>query len=415
MSGTLNIKEVDCLSVDSYGSTVFKCTFEGYPVPRCVKVVFTSEKPQETVCNRKQKEVTSLPQVVKEAESQRLMYQKIYERLGDSVKIVPDVISTHHLTPDEFNELFEDSIRIDDAGVWIESIYTTSLHNNFGLTILVMEYLNDFVAFDPALHEMVLPCVHANILALFIITSGMSLDMHPLNILINTIYHAIYVRIIDFGKVVFFNNPDDKKDVKSRFLELVNFYKKDKVKLIQLYCCFCTEPPQGKDIETLASDLITNFGLYCDSVSNLYVSWMSTPQKNKLVKIYDLLTFIGFVDNIYKYKASATMQFGELIKLLFEREGSDDDDDLTYIIKLRSKLYNNKTLNRLLMSNQKLSKIVDILDSILSSKKAEVVEVEEVDGGKKRYSMNKRRKHPRKKRTKQTYKKRKLKTSRRKH
>ena len=142
---------------------------------------------------------------------------------------------------------------------------------------------------------------------------------------------------------------------------------------------------------------------------------MSTPQKNKLVKIYDLLTFIGFVDNIYKYKASATMQFGELIKLLFEREGSDDDDDLTYIIKLRSKLYNNKTLNRLLMSNQKLSKIVDILDSILSSKKAEVVEVEEVDGGKKRYSMNKRRKHPRKKRTKQTYKKRKLKTSRRKH
>ena len=64
------------------------------------------------------------------------------------------------------------------------------------------------------------------------------------------------------------------------------------------------------------------------------------------------------------------------------------------------------------MSNTNLLNIVEILDSILSSKKPKPVEV---DVGKKRYSINKRRKHPRKKRTKQTYKKRKFKTSRRKH
>lgn len=410
MSGIPKIKEVGCLSVNSYGSSVFKCTFEGVSTPYCVKVVFTSEKPQEIEieCNGRKKEVTTLYQVVKEAKSQESMYRTIHERLGDSVKIVPNVVSTHHLTPDEFNQLFIGSNKIDDAEVWIKSIYTISERHNFGLTILVMEYLDGFVAFDPDQHMGILHYIHAYILALFIITSGMSLDMHPLNILIQ----SIYVRIIDFGKVVFFNNESDITDIKVRFRELVEFYKKDRNKLIELYSCFCTEQPQGKTNEELAKNLITNFETYCNSVRNLHHSWMETPQQDKLVKIFDLLTFISFVDSIYKYKASATMQFGELIKLLF-RDVDGDDDDLTYIIKLRSKIYNVRSLRQNLMSNTNLLTIVEILDSILSSKKSEPVE--EVDGGKKRYSINKRRKHPRKKRTKQTYKKRKFKTSRRKH
>jgi hypothetical protein len=407
MSVIQKIGEVGCLSVNSYGSSVFKCTFEGNSIPYCVKVVFTSENPQEIECNGRKKEVTTLQRVAKEAKSQESMYQTIHERLGDSVKIVPNVVSTHHLKPYEFNNLFIDSIKIDDeAGVWIKSIYNTSTSNNFGLAILVMEYLDGFVAFEPDQDMNFLPYIHAYILALFIITSGMSLDMHPLNILIN----SIYVRIIDFGKVVFFNNQDDIKDIKVRFRELVEFYKKnDRNKLIELYSCFSTEQPQDKTDEELAENLIMNFETYCNSVSNLHDSWMVTPQRDKLVKICDLLTFISFVDSIYKYKASATMQFGELIKLLFG-DGDGDEDDLTYIIKLRSKINNVMSLRKNLMSNTNLLNIVKILDSILSSKKPV-----EVDGGKKRYSINKRRKHPRKKRTKQTYKKRKFKTSRRKH
>jgi hypothetical protein len=153
------------------------------------------------------------------------------------------------------------------------------------------------------------------------------------------------------------------------------------------------------------------FKSHCEMIPHLLNVWSITKQEKKPLLIFDLLTFIGLIDGIHKYRASATIQFGTLIKLLFghqdnaDDDNDNDDDDLTYIITLRSYIGNfDSWLRDNKHIKQKILEIVAVLDNLLKPI------IEEVDGGRKRYSIRNRKKLTRKRR-----KRRKLRISHRKH
>jgi hypothetical protein len=426
------IRNVKCISVDSYGSFAFKGNIpsersdvyndlydERVITTVFIKVVFIAANTKEIDCKGHRKEVTTLDLAQKEVDTQFYMYTKIKWLTSNRVKIIPGVLGSCYLEPSVFSQLLiEPNRAIDDnTRYWLDAIYKTALQKGFGLHVSFMEYLDDFITFNHEDREHLthIATIHAYILALFIITSGMSLDMHTLNIMIKLLGG---VRIVDFGKVVLFCKEQDRNFVQIQFDELVDFYEKDPNKLKLLDRCFLPviKPPS-------AAELKHKFKSYCEMIPHLLNDWSSTEQEKKPLLIFDLLTFIGLIDGIHKYRASATIQFGTLIKLLFRhRDNADDDDDLTYIITLRSYI---GFFDSWLMGNErikeKILEIVDVLDNLLLDKpllvkprlvKPRLVKfiIEEVDGGRKRYSIKNRKKLTRKRR-----RRRRLRISRRKH
>jgi hypothetical protein len=227
--------------------------------------------------------------------------------------------------------------------------------------------------------------------------------MHISNLMINS---SGDMRIIDFGKVVLFDNKSDIELVQIKFGLLVDFYdKQNDYRLPLLDSCFLSESSESSKAVSISLTLKQKFKSYCEKVIHQLEIWRTVSPDQKPFIIFDLLTFIGLIDGIHKYKASASIQFGQLIKLLFGDDRADDrvDDDLTYIINLRSNINRfDNWLNPKKSLKRKLLIIVALLDNFLSNKRPQP---EEVDGGRKRYSIKKRRK--------QTRKRRKIRTSRR--
>jgi hypothetical protein len=421
------IRDVECISEDSYGSFAFKGNilperssvyidlYDERVTTVFIKVVFTAVKTQQIDCKRHMKEVTTLDLAEKEVYTQYDMYTKIKSLTSNRVKIIPGVLGSCYLEPHVFFDLLINPAINDNTRYWLNAIYNTALKNGFGLYVSFMEYLDDFITFnhENGEHLIRIATIHGYILALFILTSGMSLDMHTLNIMIKLLGG---VRIVDFGKVVLFYKEQDRNFVQRLFDELVDFYEKDPNKLKLLDRCFLPviKPPS-------AVGLKHKFKSYCEMIPHLLNDWSSTEQEKKPLLIFDLLTFIGLIDGIHKYRASATIQFGTLIKLLFgHQDNADDDDDLTYIITLRSYI---GFFDSWLMGNEhikeKILEIVDVLDNLLLDKprlvkprlvKPRLVKSIEVDGGRKRYSIKNRKKLTRKRR-----RRRRLRISRRKH
>jgi len=361
-----NLKNVICISVDSNGSFIFVCEIlslsdrgriflqsqtlgqtgkppltqdqalsrprnigRGMPLTRiCMKVVFVGEMPGR-VNGLYSKEVVTLETAQQEVQTQHRMYRQLISGgTGVHTAIIPDAFGSCLLTCDEFQSLIPKSnpyslIQTLNVLNWILS---TARSNGFQLYVSFIEYLEGFESFNETntLHKFNIPSIGEGAVAILLKTGCVSVDMYFKNIMINN--HGTAVRFIDFGRRVCFTSPEDLANVKKLFKKYSKYCQPDELKLLDM--CF---PPSVRSEKTkeeaLRESVQLKFNEYCDAVPSRLEHWKTLTQPQEKVKeVFDLLTFIGFIDCLYGFSKrgetgeyNPRMKFGLFMNLLLGR------------------------------------------------------------------------------------------------
>jgi hypothetical protein len=328
-----------------------------------------------------------------EVKTQHEIYKKLLRNRneGQLEVVIPDAFGSCILTPKEFND-WSNPLIIDqripmNIGV-IHEIFQISSEHKLNLYVAFIDYLDGFVTFNDAPeHESmkVLTIIGASILELFMKTGCFSLDMHRKNIMIA----QNKVKIIDFGKVICL--PRDTAYVTDMFNKYLKLYpssnrdaftpldaarfKKAKHEL----------STQGEAAVRKDEEIIENFVTYYSQSPGRLKDWAEISHDDKAIFVFDLLTFIGFVDCL-KWRLRAVMKFGWLLNLLLQ-PGRGENFTINDVISIRGDVFGNPDS---IKTYPIIAEIVNLLDEIFTSKKSK-------DGGNKRTVTKKRRRISRRK------------------
>jgi hypothetical protein len=391
-----NLSSIRCISRTSFGSYVFVGTLKenpsvllerepqssppSYVTNVCFKVMFVG--PGENVIFGESKEVVTKVMADAEVQTQHEMYNKLLRKRneGQLEVVIPDAFGSCILNPKEFDELLEPT-------TVISVIFNIAVKHNLNLYVAFIDYLDGFVTFNDAPESMkVLPNIGASILELFMKTGCFSLDMHRKNIMID----QNKVKIIDFGKVVCLAR--DTAYVTQMFERYVkyNFVSSNENTLKSLDAAHfkCAEHVKLTDSDTLIvvrDKIIENFVTYCSQLPGRLEDWAEIPHDDKAIFVFDLLTFIGFVDCL-KWRLRAVMKFGWLLNLLLQT-GMEENFTINDVISIRGEVFGNRDI---IKTYHIIAEIVNLLDNIFTSKKSK-------GGGNKRTVTKKRRRVSRRK------------------
>jgi hypothetical protein len=423
-----NLQTVKCISVESYGSFVFVGEIPSLPdriflqsqtlgqkgrppLPQaqavsrlrnigagrtftriCMKVVFVGETPGR-VNGRYTKEVVTLEMAKQEVQTQHQMYRQLISGgTGVHTAIIPDAFGSCLLTCDEFQSLLSkieqkpgssalalaSTKTTQDVLNWI---HTNAKSNGLQLYVSFIEYLEGFEPFNETdeLHESSIPTIGAYVAAILLKTGCISLDMHSRNIMIHRINAS--VQFIDFGRIVCFFTPEALRDVKSWFKEYSEYCERIRerrssdTELDRLDACFL--PMEGSasapgSAMTTAAKVQAKFNAYCDALPTRLEHWLTVSSKSDetaMKEVFDLLTFIGFMDCLRGFSKKKpgqtifTMQFGLCMNLLLGR-GPDKPFLMEDIVEIRSHLHNpNEWLTE--HRGHNLTSVVEILSGLL--------------------------------------------------
>lgn len=406
-----NIKYVICISVDSNGSFIFACEIrslsdrgriflqsqtlgqkERHPLtqdqalsrPRnidvgmllthiCMKVVFVGDRPGR-VNGLYTKEVVTLEMAEQEVQTQHQMYRKLISGgTGVNGAVIPDAIGSCLLTCDEFQSLLPKSKQEPGSLVQtknvLEWILLTARSKGLQLYVSFIEYLEGFESFNESseLHKLNIPSICGGAVAILLKTGCVSVDMYYKNIMIDK-YGA--VQFIDFGKSVCFTSPEGPANVKTWFKEYSEYCKSDDLQLLDK--CFTPTVASAKTVSPANVQL--KFNAYCDAVPSRLEHWntLTTPRE-KVKEVFDLLTFIGFIDCLYGFskrhdadKYKFLMQFGLFMNLLLGRK-MDDPFLIDNIVKIRSHLHDldNWLSTQSVECNKRFTKMVTLIDNMI--------------------------------------------------
>jgi hypothetical protein len=423
-----HLQTVECISVESYGSFVFVGEIsslsdmggiflqsqtldkKGRPplsqarsVSRlrnigagrtftriCMKFVFVGET-QGIVNGLYKKEVVTLEMAKQEVQTQHQMYRQLISGgTGVHTAIIPDAFGSCLLTCDEFELLLSkneektgSSASAKTTQEVLKWIHTNAKSKGLQLYVSFIEYLEGFETFNITvkLHELNIPTIGAYVAAILLKTGCISLDMHSRNIMIHKINAS--VQFIDFGRIVCFFTPEALRDVKSWFNEYSEYCQvipgsRSNTELDRLDACFL--PMEGSvsaqgSVMTTASNVQAKFNAYCDALPKRLDHWLTVSSKSEetaMKEVFDLLTFIGFIDCLRgfskkkKKQTIFTMQFGLCMNLLLGC-GSDETFLMEDIVKIRSYLHNSTKWNKWLNKHpgHKLTNVVEILSELL--------------------------------------------------
>jgi hypothetical protein len=396
-----NLHSIRCISTTSFGSYVFvgrlketpsvllerepQTSPPSYVTDVCFKVMFVG--PGENVIFGESKEVVTEIMADAEVKTQHEMYKKLLRNRneGQLEVVIPDAFGSCILTPDEFNKLLEPT-------TVISVIFNIAVKHNLNLYVAFIDYLDGFVTFNDAPESMkVLTIIGASILELFMKTGCFSLDMHRKNIMIA----QNKVKIIDFGKVVCLDR--DTAYVTQMFKTYLsyNFVSSNENTLKSLDAASFKSTEHFKGIERkknthgnkelLKAEIIENFVTYCSELPGRLKDWSKNPPHDKAIFVFDLLTFIGFVDCL-KWRLRAVMKFGWLLNLLLQT-GMGERFTINDVISIRGDVFGNPDS---IKTYPIIAEIVNLLDEIFTSKKSK-------DGGNKRTVTKNRRRISRRK------------------
>jgi hypothetical protein len=366
-----NLTSVQSISVSSYGSFVFECEIP-QPVPEtlihirsqsrsktrrpltqhealarprniehgnplthvCMKVVFVGDKPGR-ITDLYTKEIVTLDTAVQEVQTQHRMYRKLISGgTGANTEIIPDAFGSCLLTHEDFKALIHKSkpstpsspIETQYVLAFIERIART---HKLQLYVSFIEYLTGYSPFNESdpVHKPAISTIGAYVLAIFLKTGCISLDMHSGNIMIHNLYGS--VQFIDFGRLICLFQITGKAEVKEWF------------KAYSVYCQYrdleylhmCFSPARGTGMsatQVTVDEVQEHFNRYCDTLETRLQRWL-TPRprpttSDDIKEVFDLLTFIGFIDclcGFSKKRPGQTiflMQFGLCMNLLLGRE-----------------------------------------------------------------------------------------------
>ena len=291
----------------------------------CMKVIFVGETPDRVV-DRYTKEVVTLKMAEQEVQTQHQMYRKLISGgTGVNGAVIPDAIGSCLLECDDFKSLIPKSKQTPGSPVntkhVLECILLTAETRDLKLYVSFIEYLEGFVPFNESdhRHKWNIPSIGGGAVAILLKTGCVSLDMYYKNIMINK--HATAVQFIDFGKRVCFTSPEDLANVNTWFTEYSNDCDPDKLKLLDK--CFTTTVASAKTVSR--HEVQAKFNAYCHALPSRLEHWKTlTTTQEKVKEVFDLLTFIGFIDCLYglsnnredQSKSKFLMQFGLFMNLL---------------------------------------------------------------------------------------------------
>jgi hypothetical protein len=409
------LKSVQSISVSSHGSLVFVCEIPE-PVPEtplhirsqtrsktrrpltqrealarprniehgnplthvCMKVVFVGDKPGR-INDLYTKEVVTLETAQQEVQTQHRMYRQLISGgTGANTEIIPDAFGSCLLRHEEFKALIDKSkpstpsspIETRNVLAFIERIAST---HKLQLYVSFIEYLNGYSPFNESgpVHKSAIPTIGAYVLAIFLKTGCISLDMHSGNIMIHNSFGS--VQFIDFGRLICLFQITDKAEVKEWFKAYSeNCQDRD---LNYLHMCF--GPAWGTGVSATratAAEVQGHFNTYCDTLETRLQRWLTPrptpPTSDDIKEVFDLLTFIGFIDclcGFSKKRQGQTiflMQFGLCMNLLLGRE-MGMPFLIDHIIRIRSNFDNliHKDKNR----EQFKKRLIDIVGILSQS------------------------------------------------
>jgi hypothetical protein len=420
-----NLKTVQSISVSSYGSFVFvgeipqpapetsihirsqsrsktkrpltqrealarpRNIEHGNPLTRvCMKVVFVGDKPNR-ITDLYTKEIVTLDTAVREVQTQHRMYRKLISGgTGANTEIIPDAFGSCLLTHKDFEELKLKSIPSSSNSpnktrCVLEFIERIAKTRNLQLYVSFIEYLIDYYPFNESddVHKSAISTIGAYVLAIFLKTGCISLDMHSGNIMIHKLFGS--VQFIDFGRLICLFTITGKAEVKEWFKAYSdNCLHRD---LDYLHMCF--SPAWGTGVsatQARAAEVQAHFNTYCDTLETRLQRWLTprpTPTTiDDIKEVFDLLTFIGFIDCLCGFSKRRDagqyiflMQFGLCMNLLLGREiGSPfliDD-----IIRIRSNIHDLekwiRSQKRSKEITERLTGVVEILSQTLQPDEA---------------------------------------------
>jgi hypothetical protein len=348
------IKTVSLITASSACSVIFKCT-SLEDANFCMKVSFVRlEKAAEptvvTYTVMTPKQTTTITEAEKTRERQHQMCSELQD-YNDTLTFIPDAVGSCTLTPAEFDEYLKGSpdrtITLDTkAQHHINLIVAAAKPEGLSIHVLFMELLQSVQGYDSFTNIQHTPYIVAAILAVTIVTGVASQDTHPDNVQISVSGEKVNVlKLIDWDRSICIYDEADIAKIAdwisslmdkntTRFLLVCKFFLDEELNaMIQTINLNPDRWPEKINLnqalwlenkKKIQQKLIDNFITYYDGLSqrilDMKSSWRLITKEQGIYDIFDLLTFIGFMDCLSKaarYRFIDLMQFSPFIYNLF--------------------------------------------------------------------------------------------------
>ena len=204
--------------------------------------------------------------------------------------------------------------------------------------VLFMELLQGVQGYDSFTDIQHTPYIVAAILAVTIVTGVASQDTHPDNVQISVSVKKVNVlKLIDWDRSICIYDQADR----DKIVDWISSLMDKNITLFLLVCKFFLDEKLNGIIQEIKNNpdkwnelnpqlitaLTSNFNSYCTKLSkrilNIKSQWRSITEEQRRYDIFDLLTFIGFMDCLSKaarYIFINLMQFSPFIYNLFNTD-----------------------------------------------------------------------------------------------
>jgi hypothetical protein len=303
------ITTVSLITASSACSVIFKCSSSKRDF--CMKVSFV--RPKEAA------ESTIVKYTVMTQMCNAL------QTYNGTLTFIPDAIGSCTLTKDEFCKNLMESpdrtITLDPkAQHHIKLIADHANPEGLSIHVLFMELLQGVKGYHSFTDIQYTPYIVAAILAVTIVTGVASQDTHPDNVQISVSGEKVNVlKLIDWDRSICIYDQADRAKIVN-WITLVMNKNPHLFDLVRKFFLNNKDEIQEKTID--------NFITYYDGLSQRILvmksSWSLIKKEQRIYDIFDLLTFIGFMDCLSKaarYIFINLMQFSPFIYNLFNTDG----------------------------------------------------------------------------------------------
>jgi len=384
-----NVDRIDLITNRSACSVIFKVTLQGGRRPICMKVTFIHSSSSLSSAPRFIYTSNSCKFTITETEAnenqriQHELYSTLHE-FNKEIHFIPEAYGSYTVSPSDFKKYFTDKPSAQDE---INLIYEKAVSNNLNLNIAFMEFLDGFRGYNSDTDTNITPYIVAANLAVLIITGRDSLDKHVDNVQISETSDDI--KLLDWDRSITIDEAGLYKIL--NWVDLL--LARDHPKLFFTVCRYFPYTELEPLIKQVTNEvtwnsikvevthkLKENFSVYYrmlhDRLNYLKTNWNSLSKERKRYDIFDLLTFVGFMDCLSKEAKNmgTTMQCSPFIYNLFKDVGLSEcislDDMLpfrqTYLDKLKQSSEKSKDESNLVIVKKALDGIIEVLDALLT-------------------------------------------------
>jgi hypothetical protein len=342
------ITAVSLITASSACSVIFKCSSSKRDF--CMKVSFVrpEEAAESTIVTytvMTPKQTTTITEAEQTRERQHKMCSDL-QAYNDRLTFIPDAIGSCTLTKDAFRKhLIESqyySMFDTNTQYHIKLIADHANPEGPGIHVLFMDLLQGVRGYNSVTDIQHTPYIVAAVLAVTIVTGVASQDLHSDNVEISVgdDNKVNVLKLIDWDRSICIYDEADR----DKIVDWIGSLMDKDILAIPLVCrVFLDDTLNGiiqkiklnlgqwtvlkpQLITALTSNFTTYYSDLSRRISNIKSSWHSITQEQKRYDIFDLLTFIGFMDCLSKEarNAGTVMQFSPFIYNLFTPINTDE-------------------------------------------------------------------------------------------